>query len=77
MAEKIPVSFQGSGKYPIVKAELYVNSTLKETRNGAPFSFSFYPGHIPDIATDNTIKVMVYDSQGNKSSVSTTFKVSK
>ncbi|MFA5830301.1 MAG: penicillin-binding protein [Candidatus Paceibacterota bacterium] len=77
MADKILVSFQGSGKYSIVKAELYVNGVIKETRNGAPFSFTFYPGHIPSIQADNTIRVTVYDSQGNKSSVSTTFKVNK
>ncbi len=76
-AEKIPVNFQGSGKYPIIKAELYVNGTLLETRNSAPFSFSFYPGHVSNLQEDNTIKVVVSDSQGNTSQVSTTFKVNK
>ena len=77
LTAQIPVSFQGSSKYPIVKAELYVNDVLSETRNSTPFTFSFYPGHISNIQTDNTVKVVVYDSQGNKTQASTKLKISK
>jgi len=73
--KQIPVSFQGSSKFPITKAELYINDIIIETKNNTPFSFSFYPGHVPNIQTDNTIKVVVYDSQGNKSQTSEKLKI--
>jgi 1A family penicillin-binding protein len=77
MGQKIPVSFQGSSKYPLSRAEMYINGVIAQTLYSPPFNFSFYPGHIQNIQTDNTLKILVYDTNGNKSQLSSTFSVKK
>jgi hypothetical protein len=77
MGQKIPVSFQGSSKYPMSRAEMYINGVIAQTLYNPPFDFSFYPGHIPNIQTDNTLKIVVYDTNGNRSQLTSTFSVRK
>jgi len=77
MGQKIPVSFQGSSKYPMSRAEMYVNGVITQTLYSPPFDFSFYPGHIKNIQDNNTLKIVVYDTNGNRSQLSSTFSVKK
>ena len=77
MGQKIPVSFQGSSKYPMSRAEMYINGVISQTLYNPPFDFSFYPGHIQNIQTDNTLKIVVYDTNGNRSQLTSTFSVRK
>ncbi len=77
MGQKIPVGFQGSSKYPMSRAELYINGIISQTLYNPPFDFSFYPGHIQNIQAENTLKIVVYDTNGNRSQLTSTFKVNK
>ncbi|MCK9351292.1 MAG: penicillin-binding protein [Candidatus Paceibacterota bacterium] len=77
VGQKVPVSFQGSSKYAMSRAEMYINGVIAQTLYSPPFDFSFYPGHIRSIQNDNTLKIVVYDTNGNRSQLSTTFSVQK
>ena len=77
MGQKIPVSFQGSSKYPMSRAELYINGVIAQTLYSPPFDFSFYPGHISNIQDNNTLRIVVYDTNGNTSQITSTFNVRK
>jgi hypothetical protein len=77
MGQKVPVGFQGSSKYPMSKAEMYINGVIAQTLYNPPYDFSFYPGHIPNIQSDNTLRIVVYDTNGNRSQLSSTFSVKK
>jgi len=77
MGQSVPVSFQGSSKYPISRAEMYINGIISQTLYSPPFNFSFYPGHIEGIQSDNSLKIVVYDTNGNRSQLTSTFNVKK
>lgn len=64
-----------NAKYPLKKAELYINDRYIYTNDQNPSSLSFVPKDIGLAAGLNTIKVIVYDTALNKGEVSENFVV--
>jgi hypothetical protein len=75
LSDEIVVNITSSGKYPILKASLYVNETYIGTAEKPPFIFRFSPREIGNISENNTIKATAYDSIYNKNETETTFSV--
>ncbi len=70
----IIVSIQHTNKFPITKAELYINGKLISVSVKDPYSFTFIPREIPRIRESNTLKVVVYDSNNSKTESSVIFR---
>jgi len=64
-----------SKKYPLLKAEFYVNEVFAGNSFVSPFSFSFVPNDIANISDSNELKVVVYDTVLNRSEANTTFNI--
>ena len=65
--DRILISFTYASKYPIMKAEYYLNSELVNTSDQSPFLGSLIPSSSNSLNdTSNTIRVVVYDSVYNK-----------
>jgi 1A family penicillin-binding protein len=66
--ELINVSLQiERNQYPIDQIDYFLNGTYLGSSKEAPFNFSFIPNESPDIKPQNNLRVIVYDSVGNKS----------
>jgi 1A family penicillin-binding protein len=70
----INLSFQS--KYPINRAEYYVNNKLIGSTSVSPYSLSFSPQNISGIQnSNNDLKVVVYDATGSKNEAHTSFSL--
>jgi len=72
--ENIIISINSTGKNPIKKVDVFVNNTYITSLKNYPFTVSFVPNNINGILGTNTIKVIGFDSFGNKGESSTSFK---
>lgn len=63
-----PITFtvMSNGLYPLSRVEFFINGKLIEQNTLAPFLFSFTPSDITDLATENEITIIGYDSILNK-----------
>lgn len=74
--ERVIVSLSAAAKkYPLLKAELYINGIFVDSSFSAPFSFSFAPRDLSGITNTNELKVVVYDTVLNRGEASVTFVV--
>ncbi|MFA6338567.1 MAG: PBP1A family penicillin-binding protein [Candidatus Paceibacterota bacterium] len=71
------VNLSLSSKYPITRADYYINNVFVGFSETSPFSFSFTPSDIDSILQDkiNILKVKVKDSQYNEKEASINFLV--
>jgi 1A family penicillin-binding protein len=76
-SDTVNVGIEYQSKFPIQKAELYINGTLIDTSTTAPFNFSFTPSSVTGIQATNNLKVIVYDSVQNQASADATFTVNQ
>lgn len=67
--DRITISVQNTGMYPLARVELYVNGALIEKRTQEPFMISFIPKNIDVIEGENEVTIVAYDSVFNKSSI--------
>lgn len=72
--QKIQLKLKSSGRYSLEKVDVFINDVFIENLE-SPFNFAFYPQDLENLQTTNTIKVIVYDSAGNRAETSTQFKV--
>jgi membrane peptidoglycan carboxypeptidase len=73
--DKVVVNIGHQNKFPLQRAEFYVNNTLIGTANQEPFSLSFVPETTQNISTTNTLKVIVSDQYENKGEATVQFTV--
>jgi hypothetical protein len=73
--KRVDITISASGKFPITKAEFYVNDILIGMSPLEPFSFSFVPQNITGIKETNQFKVIVYDFMNSKTTKTSTFQV--
>ncbi|MFA5997172.1 MAG: penicillin-binding protein [Candidatus Paceibacterota bacterium] len=64
--ETISISVSATTVYPIGRVELFVNNQLVGKKTSEPYVFSFVPGEIDSLTTNNTLSAVVYDSALNK-----------
>jgi 1A family penicillin-binding protein len=72
--QKIPVTLQSRGKFPVTKAEYYVNGAYIGESTGSVFSLT--PNEVSSILDKNELRVVVVDSVFNKVEASVSFQVS-
>jgi membrane peptidoglycan carboxypeptidase len=61
----------------IKKIDVFINSTYLVSLKSSPFQTSFIPKEISDISTNNTLKIIGYDSFGNSGEESVSFVVNE
>ena len=71
------VSVSASSKFPLTKADLYVNGKIISTSPLEPFRFYFYPSSISELQENNTIRVIVTDFMNGTAAATTHFSVSE
>jgi 1A family penicillin-binding protein len=59
----------------IQKIDVFVNNVYITSLKSAPFTTSFIPSDISNIAAHNTIRIIGYDTNGNSGETTTTFDV--
>lgn len=70
-SEKIYVSINASGRFPLLKVEYFLGSQFIGSTNNFPFLFSFIPADLDNLNIgQNTLRVIVYDTVLNKTEVS-------
>ncbi len=74
-SQRMTVNFTESGKYPLQKADLYVNGNYITTNNTSLATFSFTPNDVGATAGINTIEIDAYDSVLNQGQGTTTFTI--
>ena len=72
--EKIQLNISSSGYFPLKKIEVFINNVFIETLD-SPFYFSFFPQDLENLQTNNTIKLVAYDTAGNRNEINSTFQV--
>ncbi|MDE1874883.1 MAG: transglycosylase domain-containing protein [Patescibacteria group bacterium] len=73
--DTVSILVNETGRYPLSKASLYVNDSLVESINRAPFVFRFSPRDISGIQESNQVRVVGVDSVYDKTEASTTMSV--
>lgn len=64
-------------KYPLLKAEMYINGVFAGSSFSQPFSFSFVPQELENISETNELKAVIYDNVLNRTEASATFSISE
>jgi 1A family penicillin-binding protein len=64
--EKITVSVNAVGAFPLQKVEFFVNGKYAGTSNRVPFTYSFVPKYLEGVRLENELRVIGYDSVQNK-----------
>ncbi|MCK5060187.1 MAG: penicillin-binding protein [Candidatus Pacebacteria bacterium] len=77
LTDKITISFNYSGVYPLSKAEYFINDVYVGSSVKDPFVFSFLPQSTPQIKESNTLTIIVYDSVFNKREEKVFFSISE
>jgi hypothetical protein len=66
--ERISVTINSQGgHYPLNQVDYFLNGVYLGSAREAPFDFSFIPNETEDLKTQNELRVLVYDTVGNKS----------
>ncbi|OHA17142.1 MAG: hypothetical protein A3B08_00775 [Candidatus Taylorbacteria bacterium RIFCSPLOWO2_01_FULL_43_44] len=72
---KIDVQFKAESSYPVIRAEFYVNGQYIDTVVKEPFTISFIPKDLPLPQKYNNVRVIVYNSMGEKAETVGSFVV--
>jgi membrane peptidoglycan carboxypeptidase len=64
--DRVTIQYSTKGKYPLQKAELYVNNKYISTDSSNSGVINFVPSDVGGIDSDAIIKIVVYDSVLNK-----------
>lgn len=62
-------------KFPLGKADFFINDVLVEARTSPPYTFSFKPSTYNLSSSNNTLKVIVYDQVLNKTEITVPFSI--
>ena len=68
------VKIQSNSKYPLSRADFFLNNIYLGSTTDSPFGFSFFPNNTENIKEENELKVIIYDSVKNKGESSVFFK---
>ncbi|MBP9748306.1 MAG: hypothetical protein KBD17_01655, partial [Candidatus Pacebacteria bacterium] len=74
--QKIQLKLNSSGKFPLNKVDVFINDIFIESLE-SPFNFAFIPQDLENLESSNTIKVIAYDSAGNRTEATSKFKVAQ
>ena len=74
--QKIQLKLNSSGKFPLNKVDVFINDIFIESLE-SPFNFAFIPQDLENLESSNTIKVIAYDSTGNRTEATSKFKVAQ
>ncbi|HTE49166.1 MAG TPA: transglycosylase domain-containing protein [Candidatus Paceibacterota bacterium] len=74
--QKINLKVTGSGRYPLIKVDVFVNDMYLGTYDPAT-PFSFIPKELDDLQSENELKIVAHDSIYNSNEATLTFKVSQ
>ncbi len=66
---KMTIDIETSGKFPVTKADFFINGDRIGGVDQPPLNFSFIPEGIDNIQSENDLQVVVYDSVFNKAEV--------
>jgi len=64
--QRISLQITGTGRYPLTKVELFINNVYIGSATTQPFMFSFTPGDIGGIKTNNILRIVGSDAVMNK-----------
>ncbi len=73
--ERIVISATAVGKFPIKKADFFINNAFVGSSEKYPFNFTFTPSEIENIDSENELKVVVYDSAYNRGEKTVSFSI--
>ncbi len=73
--DRIAVSVNIKGKYPITKVEYYINNLFVGYSTQAPYVFSFTPSSVQTIAPQNTLTAIAFDNVLNRGTAETNFLI--
>lgn len=73
--ERVDVVVTSSGKYPLVKGDIFINSEFAGSVKNQPFVFSFTPANFGITEGNNDIRVIVYDAVYNSAEARALFSV--
>ena len=63
---RVTITLSATGKYPLKKSELYINSKYISSNTSAPGTLTFTPQDIDGIQSKNIIRVVSYDTISNR-----------
>ncbi len=72
---RIYLSVTTTGPYPVTRVDFYINNRFVGSATQIPFLYSFVPKDIPNIETQNILKIVGYDSVLNRSESTYSFTV--
>lgn len=75
--QKVTIVLSNTSKYPLQKSELYINGQYILSNSTNPTAVSFFPKDINTIQSTNTVRIVVYDTVGNKGEASSTLLVTR
>ena len=70
---RITVQIASQGKFALTKVDYFVNGELVGSSQKSPFSLSFSPNLVKNIATANTLRAVAHDAFSNSAAVDTVF----
>ncbi len=73
--KKIQLGLSSSGDFPLKRVDVFINNIFIETLE-PPFNLAFIPQDLENLETKNILKVIVYDTAGNKNEANSAFTVS-
>ncbi|MEK7574817.1 MAG: penicillin-binding protein [Patescibacteria group bacterium] len=73
--QNIAVTVSVSGRFPISKVDYFINGSFIGSATRFPWSFSFAPNSIDNLAFENEIRAVAYDNVLNRGEVKSIFKV--
>jgi penicillin-binding protein 1C len=74
---RVTITITSTGKYPLKKSELYINSRYISANTTTPNSMSFIPQDISDIQNQNMIKIVSYDTVSNRAEASIDLNITR
>jgi len=72
--QKIQLKISSFGRFPLQKIDIFVNDVYLGTSE-PPFNFSFIPSELENLATENELRIISYDTAYNRAETSLVFSV--
>jgi len=69
------VAVEISSRYPVSKVDYFINGNFAGSVNKYPWSFSFLPSSLEDIAATNELRAVAYDNVLNRGEVRSNFNI--
>lgn len=73
--ERVTIAITSSGRYPLVKGDIFINGQFVGSVKNQPFVFSFTPSNFGITEGNNNIRVVAYDVVYNSAEVESSFFV--